>query len=105
MPPNEPGRDALERLDAALAAAPEKDGSDLSATLRCLGRFRDGLIAAVRDEPDSARQAALAELNGVISCVMAAQYPLGAVPWPSVRKARDSLAALVADSKGPAASP
>ena len=105
MPTDEAGREALGLLDAALAAAPEKDGPDLSAALRCLGRFRDGFVAANRDEPVPARQEALAQINGVISCVMAAQYPLGEVPWPSVRKARDRLAELVAAAQGPEASP
>lgn len=105
MTQHDPGRDALAALDAALAAAPRKDGPDLSAALRSLGAYRDAAIGAFREQPDAPRRAALAQVNGVISCVMAAQYPLGEVPWPSVRQARDCLAALVAHAREATPSP
>lgn len=92
----DPGRRALDHLDSALAARPQKNGYELSATLRCLAELRDGFIAARRRQRDHACAALIEPVNAVISSVLAAQFPLGEVPWAELEKARAWLADIVA---------
>ena len=95
MPSLEPGRRALPHLDTALAARPEKNGHELSAALRELAELRDGFVAVRRREPDHPAVGLLAPVNGVISSVLAAQFPIGEVQWEALVKARDWLAGVV----------
>lgn len=92
MPPNEAGTKALAHLDAVLAKQPEKDGHMLSAALRCLGEYRDGLVAAQRKSATAEGRGRLEHVNAIISSVMAVQYPLGEEQWPELQKARGWLA-------------
>ncbi|MGY2049821.1 hypothetical protein [Methylobacterium sp. JK268] len=98
MLPLEHGHRALAALDAVLAQKPRKDDHGLTRTMQCLTAFRDEVIAIQRRAPPSpAQRETLARLNGVISVVMGAHFPLGTVPWPEVEKARGWLADLVAE--------
>jgi hypothetical protein len=95
MPPDVTGRRALEHLDKVLGDRPEKNGHELSAALRCLAEFRDAFIAARRREPLKAYDALIESINGVISSVLAAQFPLGDIQWDELVKARDWLSGAV----------
>ena len=96
MPPSDPAAEALGHLDAALAKRPEKDGYGLSAALRCLGQYRDSLVAAHRGAPDGRHRKRLEGINALISTVLAVQYPLGEEQWTELEKARDWLAGALA---------
>lgn len=106
MSSKDAGERALDHLDKALAAKPQKDGHALSATLRCLAELRNGLVAEQRNQPpDLGPSRRIEHVNGVISSVLAAQFPLGEVPWDELAKARQWLADLVdacalADGRG-----
>jgi hypothetical protein len=97
--PVETGRRALDHLDKVLEERPEKNGHELSAALRCLAEFRDAFIAARRRDPLPAYAALIESINGVISSVMAAQFPLGDIQWDELVKARDWLSGAVESSR------
>lgn len=99
MPPSDAGREALAHLDQALTKQPEKDGDALSAALRGLGTLRDGVVTSHRRRPTELSRTLLDHLNAVISSVLAAQYPLGEVPWEELNRARGWLRGLL-DSGG-----
>ena len=91
-----PGREALEGMDAVLAARPAKDGHLLTAVNRNLCAWRDALIARHRDAPLSpAERDGLERLNGVIAVAFGVQYPQGPVPWDAFIAARGWLADLL----------
>ena len=87
---NDAGRAALAGLDRVLAGRPEADGRLLSAVAHELSAFRDQLAA-------SGERHRLGHVNAVISVVLAAHFPLGAVPWDEVEKARTWLAEAAGD--------
>ncbi len=76
---DDPAQAALAALDAALARRPNKDGHDFAQAATCLAAFRDQLIA---------------RLNGIISVVVGAHFPLDKIPWPGMEAARHALAEL-----------
>lgn len=85
---------ALAALDAALAHRPAKDGHDFSHATMCLVDWRKRLTDRLhKGEPVGPT---LERVNALISVVIGAHFPLGEIHWPSVEKARDSLAELVA---------
>jgi hypothetical protein len=91
---NEAGHCALRAVDKLLAERPEKVGSDFSEATRRVVEFRDRLIDRWRQthaEPDRQR---LADVNSVLSVVIGSHFPLGAIPWPQLEKARGILARL-----------
>ena len=95
------GRSALAAVDAVLADKPDKVGHDFSAAEHAVAGYRDALTAVWRDtqaEPDRQR---MAQANAVLSVVVGGHFPLGGVPWPHVRKARDCLAVLVGEPAQP----
>lgn len=86
---------ALAELDRALAARPHADGEAFSAATRHLCRVRDGMIRQQREfgrTVESRRR--LEHVNAAISVVLAGHFPLGAVPWAELEKARLWLAGL-----------
>ncbi len=90
------GRHALEAFDEALSHAPRKDGPALSKTSCCLSQLRDALIACQRESGVTEASASRLEtVNGVISLCLAAHFPLGPIPWPSIRQGRDALEQVV----------
>ena len=89
------GTRAVELIDAALARRPEKDDARLADAVEAICAYRQGMIRR-RDKGEwsAADEQALATLNGVLSLVLAAQFPLGNVRWHELEGARAALAAL-----------
>ena len=86
--------EALTALDAALAHRPAKDGHDFSHATMCLVDWRRRLTERLHaGEPVGPT---LERVNALISVVLGAHFPLGEVHWPSVEKARELLAEMVA---------
>ncbi len=91
------GRDALQRLDRAMAARPGRDGHAFSQAVNRLATFRDQVIAA-HGQPGGARyRTTLDRINAVISVILAAEFPIGEIPWDEVEKARSWLVDVVGD--------
>jgi hypothetical protein len=84
---------ALAALDRALAARPHGDGDAFSEATRHLCVVRDRLAQARVTTPETRWR--LERINAVISVVLAGHFPLGAVPWGELEKARDWLAEIV----------
>lgn len=96
MANDSPARQALAELDQALAARPYAEGHTFSMAALHLSQLRDRMAAAQRDKgADATSRRRLEHVNAVISIVLAGHFPLGAVPWPELEKARGWLAELV----------
>ena len=101
MPPDDAvawaraAREALRRIDEALADRPKRDGATLKAAVQALAQARDAVVALHRHEGGTRWRATLEPLNAVISVVMAAEFPIGEVPWGELDAARGWLAAVV----------
>ena len=91
------GRDALRHLDQAIAARPVRDGHALSEAVSRLATFRDTVIAAHRREGGSRYRTTLDRINAVLSVMLAAEFPIGEIPWEEVDKARSWLVDVVGD--------
>ena len=85
------GRDAFHHLDRAIAAKPIRDGRALSEAVSRLATFRDMVIAAHRREGGSRYRSTLDRINAVMSVILAAEFPIGEIPWEEVSKARSWL--------------
>ncbi len=87
---------AVELIEAVVARRPEKDDAALAAAVEAICAYRQGLIgrrdAAAWTDSD---ERGLATLNGVLSLVLAVQFPLGNVRWHELEGARAALAELV----------
>ncbi len=90
---DEAAREALAELDRALAAKPHAEGHTFSMAALHLSQLRDRMAAERRT--DAAGRRRLEHVNAVISVVLAGHFPLGAVPWAELEKARGWLADLV----------
>lgn len=92
----DPAADGLAAIDKALSQRPHKDDLALQAATKALCAYRDVLIARRREtqSQDDARR--LENLNAVLSIVAGTHYPLKAVPWDELVKARGWLAGLMA---------
>ncbi len=86
--------DALAEVDRALEARPKHDGHALSAAVRCLAALRDGIILRQGQDGGTRFRDVLERVNAVLSVVMAAQFPIGEIPWAELEAARGWLAAL-----------
>ena len=105
-PEPDAARRALEAFDRVLGERPdsgatkqsrEQLGLDFSETTRLICGYRDILIQAQRKQgatPQS--RARLQEVNSVLSTVLGGHFPLGDIPWPQVKQARDAFARLLA---------
>ena len=91
------GRDALRHLDRAIAARPVRDGEALSGAVSRLAIFRDHVIAAQRQDGGSRYRTTLHRINAVMSVILAAEFPIGEIPWEEVDKARSWLDDVVGD--------
>jgi hypothetical protein len=89
-------RAALAELDRAIAARPHVAGQSFSAAAQKLCALRDRLATEAGDA--ATRRRRLAHVNAVISVVLAGHFPLGAVPWDELDRARTWLADLAAES-------
>ena len=94
--PRSDGARAVELIDAALSARPEKDDAKLSAAVDAICAYRREMIAR-RDAGDwtDGAERGLRTLNGVLSLVLATEFPLGDVRWDELEGARTALAGLV----------
>ena len=94
--PQSDGARAVELIDVALAARPDKDDAKLSAAVDAICDFRRKMTAR-RDAGDwnSDAERELGTLNGVLSLVLATEFPLGNVRWDELEGARAALAELV----------
>ena len=93
------GRNALQHLDRAIASRPVRDGRALSEAVGQLAAFRDVLIAAHRQEGGPKYRSTLDRINAVMSVILAAEFPIGEIPWEEVDKARSWLVDVVGDQK------
>jgi hypothetical protein len=92
-------REALAKIDQALAERPKKDDYVLSDATQALCTMRDALIADApapppappTDEGDSR----LETLNAVLGVVLGVHFPIGPVPWDDLALARGWLAGLL----------
>ena len=89
------GEAALGALDRLLADRPDRVSHDFSAAMRCLTDFREHMLGHARREDTTQARERLARLNAVISVFYGGQFPIGAVPWKHLEKARDGFAALL----------
>ncbi len=94
-----PGRAALDQVDRALAARPIRDGLALTAAVQGLAALRDDVIARHRRDGGTRWRTTLERVNAVISVVMAAEFPLGEMPWAELEHARDWLGEIVRDEE------
>jgi hypothetical protein len=95
MVSNSPAREALAELDKSLAAKPHVEGHTFSMAALRLSQLRDRITAEQREKgTDPASRRRLEHVNAVISIVLAGHFPLGAVPWAELEKARGWLAGL-----------
>ncbi len=90
------GARAIELIDVALGRRPEKDDATLAATVEAICNYRRDMIVR-RDAGDwsDTNEHGLATLNGVLSLVLAIQFPLGNVRWHELEGARAALVELV----------
>ena len=86
---------ALRAVDKLLTEQPDKVGHDFSAAEHEVAAYRHALSQVWRTTQAAADRQRLAVVNSVLSVVVGGHFPLGGVPWPHIRKARDRLAELV----------
>ncbi len=87
------GGRALAVIDDVLAKRPDKDDAAFADCARHLCVYRDALILRQRAEPTSAdARRRLAHVNAVMAVVLAVHFPIDAVPWDELVKARAWLA-------------
>jgi len=91
------GGRALALIDQVLGKRPDKDDDALASCARELCVYRDALILRRRAAPtDADARDRLAHVNAILAVVLAVQFPVNAVPWDELAKARSWLAELVA---------
>ena len=91
------GREALAHIDKALADRPKRDGQTLKSAIQGVATFRDHFIARHRSEGGTRWRPVLERVNAVLSVVMAAEFPIGEVPWDELEKARGWLDDVLAE--------
>jgi hypothetical protein len=88
---------ALALIDQVLEKRPTKDDDALAACARELCVYRDALILRRRAAPtDADALQRLSHVNAILAVVLAVHFPINAVPWDELAKARGWLAELVA---------
>jgi hypothetical protein len=98
------GGRALALIDQVLQKRPEKDDVALAACARELCVYRDAMIVRLRANPGEAdARLRLSHVNAVLAVVLAVHFPIDAVPWEELSKARDWLADLWAQEASIAA--
>lgn len=95
-------RRGLEALDDVLAskATPEKDL--IAEATRCVARHRDRLIEQRRDG-DASLEDDLRQVNGLLSELVASEFPLVGVRRKRIEQARDVYRQMIGEQtkKGP----
>jgi hypothetical protein len=88
-------RAAVSALDELLQEHPRNLEGALVEATRCLVALRGRLTSMSREAPhDRSWRDQLAQVNAVLSVLMAGHYPIEGVRWDCIKKARDGLAAL-----------
>jgi hypothetical protein len=91
------GGRALTLIDQVLGKRPDKDDAALAACVRELCVYRDALILRQRAAPtDAGARQDLSHVNAILAVVLAVQFPIAAVPWDELAKARTWLAEICA---------
>ncbi len=103
MSADDAGTKALTEIGNVLGQRPHKDDHALSEAMQQLCLMRETWIADRDRSHDPADDQRLAQLNGVISVVIGAHFPLGETPWAELEKARGWLAALIYEPVGTSA--
>lgn len=85
---------SMRLLDKLLAERPDRVGDDFSEATRWIAAYRDELVAEWRRTGSETDRQRLATVNAVLSVVIGGHYPLTAIPWPEIAKARAQLAAV-----------
>jgi hypothetical protein len=88
--------DALHALDRVLEDRSHDLDSVLIRTTQCLVRYRDALIARLREGPDAAASDELRYVNAALSLLFGTHYPLVGIQWERLKKAREALSELAA---------
>jgi hypothetical protein len=92
------GGRALALIDQVLGKRPDKDDVALAACARELCVYRDALIMNQRAAPsDLGANQRLAHVNAVLATVLAVHFPIDAVPWDELEKAKAWLAEVWAE--------
>jgi hypothetical protein len=92
-------QEALAAIDEAAAQQPKLDGAQFSRATLHLSAERDAMAAAQRAAGATAEsRRRLEHINAIISVVLACHFPLGAIPWHELEKARAWLADLANDA-------
>ena len=86
---------ALAHIDRAIADRPGRDGATLKSAVQALAEFRDHFVERHRGDGGTRWRSALERVNAVVSVVMAAEFPIGEVPWDELPKARAWLDAVL----------
>jgi hypothetical protein len=87
------GGRALALIDQVLAKRPDKDDTALATCARELCVYRDALILNQRAAPrEPEARLRLSHVNAVLATVLAVHFPIDAVPWDELEKARTWLA-------------
>jgi len=98
------GGRALDLIDRVLAGRPHKDDVALVDCARELCVYRDALIVRQRAAPtEPAARRDLEVANAVLVVVLAVHFPIDAVPWEELEKARGWLAGLLSEDRVTAA--
>jgi hypothetical protein len=92
------GGRALDLIDHVMAQRPDKDDAALADCARALCVYRDALILRQRAAPaDAEARRRLETVNAVLVIVLGVHFPIDAVPWDELAKARSWLADLWAN--------
>jgi hypothetical protein len=98
------GGRALALIDQVLARRPDKDDAALAACARDLCVYRDTLILRQRAAPtDADARQRLSHVNAILAVILSVHFPIDAVPWDELEKARIWLAELWAQDASKAA--
>jgi len=80
-------------MDQVLGKRPDKDDVALAACAQELCVYRDALIVRQRAAPPNAEaRLRLSHVNAVLATVLAVHFPIDAVPWDELEKAKAWLA-------------
>lgn len=92
---HERGEQALGAIDKLLKERPDKVGHDFSEATRLVASYRDMLVDDWRRTNAEPAHDRLAAVNAVLSVMVGGHFPLGAIPWQHIERAREQLAKIL----------
>ncbi|MGE3271108.1 MAG: hypothetical protein AB7P40_20315 [Chloroflexota bacterium] len=99
------GRRALDVMEGALEESPSELKQDIDVAERAIAELRDGLILALRADPDGPaakrRRQVLDAANVSLSLVAGVEYPSGGIQRRMLEQACDVLRRVCADDAAP----